>query len=339
MILSKLKSLIKSSRFEYFTCLFKFNLFEWRNLLFLIKDYIDWIKFKQKCQLEENEWGIVCPASIGDTYYVAAFAEAFKKQHPKDILVIIVIKRHYYIPTLFPSIDRIVVVDSIPVRALSTFSSFEKGEPIYGHFRDVSFNNILGYKGIHLLDLHRAVLYLPMSTKLSLPCIPRKDKNKLVKDFFSSYNLVEKQTLILFPTANSLKMLNWKIWTIIAEKAKQKGWIVCCNSINKDHCIKDTIILDIKLEDLIPICEHAGWIIMQRSGLSDLISTAKVKKTILYNNDYNILWSSEEFTPYSKEFSTMIDAYGLKVLNGTDDIEEYEINDENYDEIIKIIFR
>jgi hypothetical protein len=35
----------------------------------------------------------------------------------------------------------------------------------------------------------------------------------------------------------------------------------------------------------------------------------------------------------------MIDAYGLKVLNGTDDIEEYEINDENYNEIIKIIFR
>ncbi len=337
-MLRKIKSFTRFIKVDYIAQLYKLNSNEWVNLLYLIKDYIDWISFNKRCRLEEDEWGIVCPASIGDTYYSCAFAEEFKKQHPGDKFVIIVKKDHSYIPTLFPSIDRIIVVDNIPIRALIICSSFKRGMPIFGHFKDTSFNNILGYQSINLLDLHRAVLYLPMSSKLSEPKIIRKNKKKMVKDFFISNNLIERKTLILFPTANTIKLLDPSIWINIAERAKERGWIVCCNSINKNDCIKGTINLDFKLEDLIPICENAGWVIMLRSGLCDMISNAKVKKTILYNKEYKIFSGPTGFIPYAIDSASILDAVGLKALGIAEDVEEYVVTTDNHEEIIKNIF-
>lgn len=291
----------------------------------LICECYDWIKFKRICQLDADDWCIVCPAGIGDTYFICGLAQEFINKHEGAAFVVVVKKHHEEIPKLFPSVTRIIAVESIPVSAIMKFSSFKKGQPIYGHFGDTSIMYLLGVKDIHLLDLYRALLRLPATANLSKPRYSTSKALDNVKSLFSEKNLQVNKTLILAPKANSANEIDGIFWESVANRAIKLGWSVCTNTTNDEKAIKGTIPLNFTLEEAIAISELAGWVISIRSGFCDLISSAKTRLTIIYPEQN---WYG----------GTVQSCSSLLDMKLSDSAEEYVFNFENYIDIIDSIF-
>ncbi len=291
-----------------------------------MRDWYKWEVFKRICILDKNEWGFVCPMHVGDTYFICALANALMNEHGGSNFVAIVKKSHEDIPKLFTSITRIVVVDDIPITALKKFSRFTKGQPIYGHYCHSPFVSLLGIKDLHILDLWRAFLRLPHTSELSIPKESDTQTVKNVKTLFKKKNLPESKTLILAPKANSVNQIKPLFWEYISERAIKHGWAVCTNTDNSKEVINGTVQINFRLGEAIIASELAGWVISQRSGFCDLISSANTKLTIIYPRQ---MWYG----------GTVLSSSSLIKMGLSKTAEEYEVGDNNFMEIISKIFQ
>lgn len=247
-------------------------------------DYLYWKKFSSRLHFKDDRWYIVCPQGIGDTYFACALLKAFLLTKKCKKVVVIVKKSHLDVARLFPNeISEIVTFDYFRLAVLSKKSECRPGRTFVLHPSQLreDLDVVLGTGGVNLLDLYRKLLGLEENVPLSQPNVhPQSIKNALER--LKANNLPVGKTVILAPDARSTSMVPFPFWCDLAKRLNQIGWRVCTNTYHDSECIPNTWQLQFPLDEAIPIVEQAGWMISMRSGLCDLVSTAKCHLSVIY---------------------------------------------------------
>lgn len=297
------------------------------------RDYHDWPSFVSRLGLAPGEWGIVCPYEVGgagDTYFICALARLFLIYNGKFPLTVVVGKAHGDIPRLFRDggIHRAVIVDkpcwhNLP--GCPKASAIRSGYPILGHPFYFAPLDYLGYKDIHLLDMYRLILRIPPYIQLlTRPKVAEADVES-AKQKFAALKLPQGNTAIIAPHANSTSTLPPAFWERLAERLLRKGWAVCTNVAQKEAgVLPGTVGLSFSLAEAIPMAELAGWVISARSGLSDIVHTARASQSVIYR------WQ-----PWYQ--GTVLTVTGLGRMGLSRHVLEYELKDDNWEKALDSI--
>lgn len=139
--------------------------------------------------------------------------------------------------------------------------------------QEVSFNDVFE-KTVFGLEKH-----IPILPKFST------DSNS-IKDLIKKNEIIPQKTVILAPYANSyLQEVDNELWEKLVRELKKNGFRVFTNSASdKEPVIKGSRKIFLSYQDMFPIIENSGYFIGMRSGLCDLMSNAKCKKIIIYQD-------------------------------------------------------
>lgn len=146
---------------------------------------------------------------------------------------------------------------------------------------------------------------------------------------FSNNKLIEGKTVILCPYAKWPPKIENDFWQKLAFKLKKKGYCVCTNSVGEvEPVIDGTVPVFFSYDISVPFIEKCGYIVGLRSGLLDIIETAKAKKVALY--PYNC---AKRGLVNGKAMSS----FSLNAMFEKDDFLELETALSNLNEIIEKI--
>ena len=170
------------------------------------------------------------------------------------------------------------------------------------------FNFMDTYKW-YVLNLKKEILFTkPIFKKMSKEFIFEMSKKGVIKN----------KTIIISPDANSVTKLPVLFWNDLISDFKEKGYFVFVNCNYASPFKAPDIFFN--YEESVPLLEYCGYFVGIRSGLCDIISTAKCKKIFIYpQKDKKINYS---------EHRSEIEFSGFKVmgLTSSDDNTTIEIS-------------
>lgn len=287
-----------------------------------LKAQSDVMRFRLKYPLGENEWGLICPRSIGDTYFVCGLAEAVVTAHGGNSVTAFVEPKYEFIPSLFPSIERSVSVTDHDLMKLN-FNEFGKGTPFFV-FPPKVLRPMIGFKGVTILDCYRSILRLPWGCQLSDPIPVSREEEEAAKILLLNEKLPLGKTVILAPDAKTIQGIPNSFWESLACELKKLDFVPVTNKGSREHFIKGTYPLEIPLSKIRAVAEVAGWVISLRSGLCDLLSASRTHLTILY--------------PSIKLFGgTLFAGYSLRAMGLSTNSDEYEVSEGSYVKVLQKI--
>ncbi len=151
------------------------------------------------------------------------------------------------------------------------------------------------------------VFNLHEKAALRLPCFP-----EIPSEIWEERGVAGGRTVIISPEANSVTGLRVSFWNELTLELRKRGYCVfVCNKNTKGY---QADRLFFTYEQGKSLLEYAGYFIGIRSGLCDIISTARCRKVILYP----AVGSGLDFNHHRTE----IDFCGLNAMGLTTDGEE-----------------
>lgn len=153
--------------------------------------------------------------------------------------------------------------------------------------------------------------------------IQRNRDSQYAEKLFKELGLKKGKTVILAPYAGSfVSEMRMQEWEAVAENLREMGYSVCTNSSGpSEPVIKGTVSVFFPYDEAINVLEYAGGIIALRSGLCDIISQAKCKKVVLYENGFN---------------AARYDFFSLKKMGLTKHVNELVYSDQIVSEITEL---
>ena len=141
-----------------------------------------------------------------------------------------------------------------------------------------------------------------------------KDDSEKKKKIRQDYGYKRGRTVIVAPYANSFVDeldLNW--WQRLIGELQRRGYDVYTNTDQDDKVIPGTKRIFLKYEIMPSILEDCGYFLGIRSGIFDLMHSAKCKKIIIY----------QDFMSWAK-----VNFFSLKNMFDEDDCYEYKLDNE-----------
>lgn len=86
------------------------------------------------------------------------------------------------------------------------------------------------------------------------------------------------RAVLLAPYAKSVVPVPWSFWERTAERHRAQGDVVATLVYGEEDPIPGTLALEIPIPELLDAVEHAGTFISLRSGLCDVVHTARARK-------------------------------------------------------------
>jgi len=181
-----------------------------------------------------------------------------------------------------------------------------------------------GYKGLHFEKMFRYFVFgFDDNVRHELP--PIKDYSCEIDALFEKYNLIKGKTVVLSPYSNTLFDLPNDALQEIVNHCKTNGYTVCTNCAGVEKPVDGTTAVFFPLNQAIAFINAAGYFIGVRSGLCDVISSAKAKKIIIYEKDGFFYKSS----PY--------EYFSLRKMGLCDDAVELEYNFNEREKVMEKI--
>lgn len=229
-----------------------------------------------------------CPyQGTGDAYLIGAFLQSYIDKHQVSPYVITVVSKVCEKIIRMFGFERVITITKEESDGLVTFLRMMKEHIPHLILNDnyqtrIMHRRLRGYKGIDFRHMFQyAVFGLSHQAELHLPKYRVQEAE--LKAIMKEHGIVEGKTVILSPYANTISNLSEKIWEQIAFKYQEKGYVVFTNSSgDSEPAVKGTKPLFLPYSQMVPVLEKAGTFIGMRSGLCDIIASAKCKKVILY---------------------------------------------------------
>jgi len=266
---------------------------------------------------------------IGDIYLTGLFFKKYLKRNNINEYIFIVVNGACKKVAEMFGIENIIVLDSKIAEDLTQLNKSlriqEKVITLNDGWASDPVQWIRGYKGLDFAKMFRYFVFgFDDSVQYELP--PRKNWQNEIDELFKKHNLLKGKTIILSPYSNTLFELPTDFWESIVEHCKQRGYTICTNCATKgEKPVKGTEAVFFPLGMAIDFVEAAGSFIGIRSGLCDVISSAKAKKIILYEKDGFFYKSS----PY--------EYFSLKSMGLCDDAVELEYNFNEREKVMEKI--
>jgi len=277
--------------------------------------------FRLIYQLESDEWGLVCPYGIGDTYFTCGFASEILKTHGGKKITVFLKQNHSFIPNIFPVISKTVVVKfPFNVKYLGT-NNLKPGTPFYSHFTDNDTFDLIGYNNMTLIDCYKKILKLNEHSCLSNPLYPTENEFRKAEEVFFKNKLLKLKTVILAPEANSTSVVNKNFWIDLSKELNNNGFIPVGNIIIPENNIQGIRNLNLPLALIRAFAELSGFVVSVRNGLCDLLSNVNASLVVIYPD---IIWYGGK----------LIDGTSLKSMKISKSVIEYEFKKNNSNKII-----
>ena len=238
----------------------------------------------------------------GDLFFVLGFMRAFRKIHGGDVSIrfladtdgkfrlLNLFKQDIDFGEFVPELARVSNQEIAEWCEESGRDKFAPGSLIRLHpylFSDGQYqiSSLLRNPGcLHLVELFKTALRLPLNIAPGFPVI-RDELMREAKLSFNNYSLLEKNTVIIFPYAQTLAFDAMPVLSAFAKIAVEAGLTVCSAVYGDEQPVPNTRPIRVSFDTLIPFCELAGYVVSLRSGIGDMLSNAILKKAILYFNE------------------------------------------------------
>ncbi len=282
-----------------------------------------WLRRQLQRQISKDEWGFVCPYGIGDTYLLLSLLGEFQKKFPKDKIKLFVKPSHQEIPAMF-GYKNIIPVDSLITAHFEENSKLVRGKVVVAHpfgFGMTEDLENIGKDDRVFSDNFKKFLGLPSNTSFDKPKLAPgfQDRAKII---LKKSGYVPGKTVILAPDAASISTFSMNFWKKLEGKLTDAGFKVLYNGNVVIDGAPVSNAIDFSLGEAIPISELSGHVVSIRSGLCDLLSTAKCNLIVLY--------------PDAKWYSgSVFDGSSLVKMGLSDSAHEIIYQDKDKDMIIE----
>lgn len=277
----------------------------------------------------------VCPyPGTGDLYLVGMYLkERLKYDGEKECVIVVTSQSCNKVLSLFD-------LKSV-LRGTIVLKNQEEAEQLLAFSRGIGTENAnvdllnndgglidLGYmsgcKGLDFNTLFQKVVFFSQRRYTQADI-----KKQNADDIFERNSLRKGKTVLLSPYVNTVDGISEETWIQIAKQLKSKGYDVCTNiSGNSESPIEGTKGIFIPYVQIVDFLNKAGGFIGFRSGLCDIISGTKALKVILY--PLNVKYCDSSFYDY----------FSLRHMGlATENILEFEIGDENTEDIMEEVIR
>jgi hypothetical protein len=228
---------------------------------------------------------VVCPfGALGDVYwalaYLPAFAAAGRRLAPA--VVVVVGEGCRQVARLFGHED----VHSLTQVEMDDLvgAVVDRGAPdttIAHHDRpygDDAPVRALDERFVAFTDMYRDLVYKLAAG--SLPYAPRRDvpAQGTQSDPSWATQIPRGGAVLMAPYAKSVVPVPWSFWEHAAERCMSQGHVVATVVHGDEDPVPGTLALEIPIAELLDAVEHAGTFISLRSGLCDVVHTARARK-------------------------------------------------------------
>lgn len=227
---------------------------------------------------------IFCPLkALGDVYFCMSYLPFFMKNRGIEKCVICVVSQSCAkVATLFGQ-EHIEVLPQYDLDAAIQASLYTRDSNAFIAHQDrpyvINLHKALLMKLIPLEQMYACGVFgLPVESK---PCEP-----KGWVPYENLSEIVPGKTVILSPYAKSVVALPERVWEDIVEDYMNQGYEIFTNVVEGEKPLKGTRGISPDITQIKSLIEHAGTFVGIRSGLCDVLKTAKCKKIALYP-DYN----------------------------------------------------
>lgn len=233
-----------------------------------------------------DEFLIFCPFSaLGDIYFCMSYLPAFLNARGINSATVCVVGNACRKVAQLFDIDNCTVevfsqnvLDSMVQAAL-----YYRDENTFIAHQDrpyvINMHKALKVRCIPLEQIYRCGIF-GLSDDV-VPVVPAK-----WCEYDDASVIPEGKAVVLFPYAKSVTAMPDELWEMIADKYLSKGYQVYTNVVGDEKVIRGTEAISPDISQMRSVVERAGIFIGIRSGMCDLLRTARCRKIALFP-DYN----------------------------------------------------
>lgn len=268
---------------------------------------------------------VVCPAQLGDTVWLAAYAFAYKLEHHCKLLYVVK-KSQQTIIENYCAIDAVLDIDSAQMEALELFivrnELWYENHILFGNHRESIITAVdKYYLALHLDDYadiseeRRSILKLKNDAILS----------RMNKEY--SFDAQKKRkydkAVVLMPSANTFKLIPLTFWQKLSRHLSEycgKKVYTNYNGLDSEIMVNGTEALPTSLSELKDLSQYIELFIGLRSGICDYLAACDANLAIIYSQD----WKENESGEF--EFSSSPQKLGSKAIHNFPYLPEEENN-------------
>ncbi|MCI9078952.1 MAG: hypothetical protein HFH68_08520 [Lachnospiraceae bacterium] len=231
----------------------------------------------------------ICPfPALGDVYLVGKYLDLYcKKKNINSYLVTVASGACMEVLSMFGinQTEKLSKEESDSLVQCLIFAGLEEcnAEILHHRFPYTAGTGVLGnYKNL-CFSCHYKYSLFDMDRECTGKIPERQSDAAYIDSLFQKNGLIKGKTVIISPYANTSSNLPESFWIKLAREYADKGYTVCTNSCgDEEPAITGTKALTFPIKAAIQAVEAAGTFIGLRSGLCDVISSAKAEKIIIY---------------------------------------------------------
>jgi hypothetical protein len=140
---------------------------------------------------------------------------------------------------------------------------------------------VLTKKHINFHDLYRSGVFALSAHEHYTLSIPTSNKI-----YQNNGEIIPDRTVIIAPYAKSVSNIPLSFWEETVRRKIREGFRVLTNTVGGEEPIAGTEAITIPITKMISATEQAGFFIGVRSGLCDVLITAKCNKTVIFPNSF-----------------------------------------------------
>jgi hypothetical protein len=254
---------------------------------------------------------VVCPfGALGDVYWALAYLPAFAAARRLPPAVVVVVGEGCRVlARLFGHEDvHSLTQDEMDDLVAAAMAGGGQDVTIAHHDRpygDGAPVRALDERFVAFTDLYRDLVYrLPPQVR---PQAPRRDLPAQADPSWAS-EIPRGRGVLMAPYAKSVVPVPWSFWEDTAERHASQGDVVATVVHGDEDPVPGTLALEIPIPEMLDAVEHAGTFIGLRSGLCDVVHTARARKLHVFPNAY---YST---TPYKVADFFALPGWGSVVL-------------------------
>ena len=227
-----------------------------------------------------DHFRIFCPfAALGDIYYMMSYLPYFLKEKNREQVVVFTIgKSGADVVRMFGGVVSVVFTQKEMDETIQAVLYLKDTESYIPHQDRPYVVNL--YKALYVKKIHFETIYkcgvfgLPMNTEPYKP--------SYLKQYEKLSEIPYKKSVVLSPYAKSVTNISVEYWEQIISYYKEKGYTLYTNVTSEELELNGTKRLEVALNEMQSVVEHAGTFIGLRSGLCDVIKYADCDKTAIY---------------------------------------------------------
>ncbi len=232
---------------------------------------------------------VLCPfGALGDVYWALAYLPAFAAARRLPPAVVVVVGEGCrLLARLFGHEDVHGLTQAEMDDLVAAVVAAEPlGATIAHHDRpygDGAPVRVLDDRFVAFIDIYRDVVY-GLSPEAA-PQAPNRDVPGQGDRPWSG-QIPRGRTALLAPYAKSVVSVPWSFWEHTAERHALEGHVVATVVHGEEAPVPGTLALEVPIPEMLDAVEHAGTFIGLRSGLCDVIHTARARKIHVFPDAY-----------------------------------------------------